>query len=319
MIKQEDYPFILYNNRSIEGVVKNFVDWKIIDTKLLNDIEKKLDFFQSRYNQGKVISIEKNELDENANDISYSLDDLMNLTNKMNDAILLESDRKWLNDRGINDEIISKYDLKSLSCFKDRKDLEIIGCTVHPLLATMLEDGIDEGGILIPLYENGKLINCTTRKLSDIGKLKYTQSCPDSDVWGLDSIQEGKEAWITEGIFDSFALREQGAPAASVSGAMWSSLQLYKLINKKPSEIFIFVDDDQTGLRCGKILQMLFISFGIPAQTIRSTKAKDPAEHFLEKKLGWEDIEKINITIDMILSKEDQEFNFTKYLKSREF
>ena len=65
--------------------------------------------------------------------------------------------------------------------------------------------------------------------------------------------------------------------------------------------------------------QLLFISFGIPAQTFVSKKAKDPAEHFLEKKLGWEDIEKIDITNAMILSKEDQTFNFTKYLKTREF
>jgi hypothetical protein len=319
MIKQEDYPFILYNNRSIEGVVSNFIDWKDYDAKKIVSIEKVLDALQTRFNQGKEIGIEKSELNLEAKDITYGIDDLKRLTSQMNDAKLLDSDREWLNNRGIDDDLIEIMNLKSLSHFTDEKDLELLGCTVHPLLDKMLEDGIEEGGIIIPLYKEGKLVNCTIRKLSDIGKLKYTQACPEVDVWGLDTIIEGREAWITEGIFDAGALYQQGAPSASVSSAMWSSLQLYQLMEKNPREIFIFADNDQTGLRCARILQLLFITFGFPASTFVSKKAKDPAEHFLEKKLGWEDIEKIEITTDMILSKEDQTFNFTKYLKTREF
>jgi len=319
MIKQEDYPFILYNNRSIDGVVKNFINWKDYDANKIVEIEKRLESLQLRYNQGKQIAIDKEELNLKAKDVSYGLNDIKDLSAKINDVKILPKDREWLNNRGINDDLIEIMDLKSLSYFTDKKELEILGCTVHPLLENMLDDGLEEGGIIIPLFDKGKLVNCTVRKLSDIGKLKYTQACPDIDVWGLNTIKEGKEAWITEGIFDCGALYQQGAPSASVSSAMWSSLQLYKLMEKKPSEIFIFADNDQTGLRCARILQLLFIGFGIPTQTVISKKAKDPAEHFLEKKLDWSGVEKINITTDMILSKQDQTFNFTKYLKTREF
>lgn len=319
MIKQEDYPFILYNNRSIKGVVNNFMNWNNINIDLLVEIENKLDYFQNIYNQGKSIHIDKKDLDLNCIDIEYSLKDIQSLTMKMNNAFLNENDREWLNKRGFDNEFIDLNNMKSLSCFKDYRDLEILGCTVHPLLSTMLEDGIEEGGILLPLYENGKLINCTTRKLSDIGKLKYTQSCPDVDIWGLDSVKEGEEVWITEGIFDSYALKINGAPSVSVSGAMWSSIQIYKLLNKKPSSIFIFADNDQTGLRCAKIIQSVFMSFKISTKTFISNIYKDPMEHFIENKSDWSEISKINITKDMILSKEDQTFNFTKYLKTRSF
>lgn len=191
--------------------------------------------------------------------------------------------------------------------------------TVHPLLDKMLEDGIEEGGILIPLYKNNLLSNCTARKISDIGKLKYTQSCPDVDVYGLDTIKKGEEVWICEGLFDMIALHEQKAPAVSISGAMWSGIQLYKLLEREPGKIFMFADNDQTGLRCAKILQVLFNSFKIESYAFISRSAKDAAEHFLEKKLDWSEIEKIDITEEMILSKQDQTFNFTKYLKTRSF
>lgn len=319
MISQKDYPFILYNNRSIKGVVQNFINFKNIDSNKLIEIEKRLDNIQSIYNQGKTIGIDQKDLNINCNDINYSLKDLNSLTTKMNNAYLTKSDNDWLNNRGITDDIIKHLNLKSLSCFKNRKDLETLGATVHPLLSTILEDGIEEGGIIIPLYENNLLVNCTIRKLSDIGKLKYTQSCPDSDVWGLNNIKQNSDVWLTEGIFDMGALYKEGAPSTSVSSAMWSSIQIYKLLSKEPKNIHIFADNDQTGLRCAKILQTLFISFNINSKTYISTKCKDPAEHFLEKKLDWTDIKEISITKEMILNKEDQIFNFTKYLKSRNF
>lgn len=126
-MQQEDYPFILYNNRSVEGVVQNFIDWSEIDALKLIEIEQRLDQIQSRYNQGKQIGIEQKELNIECSDIEYSISDLNKLTDKMNNSVLNDKDRTWLNNRGISDLIIDKYRLKSISEFKDRSDQEILG------------------------------------------------------------------------------------------------------------------------------------------------------------------------------------------------
>lgn len=316
-ISKEEYPFILYNNRSLE-LVKRFVDWKKYRSNIIVEIEKRLSHFQLEFNHNKEILIETNDLNIDCNDVLYSKKDLQNLTTKFNNSVLLDKDRLWLNNRNINNNIIEKYNMKSLSVFKSNKELEILGATKHPLLNDLLEDGLEGGGIMIPFYENNLLSNVTIRKIDDVGKLKYTQSCPDVSVYGLNSYK-GEELWLCEGLFDMMSLHYNQAPAVSVSSAMWSSLQIYQILELGLKNLFIFVDNDKAGLRSARILQKLFSSYNINTKTFKSSKAKDPAEHFLELNLEWSDLELINITKEMIDDKPDQTFNFTKYLKNRKF
>ena len=314
----EELSFILYNNRSINGVVKNFIP-NDIDAFKLNDIENKLDHYKNIFTGQKFVEINRDEVDEICEDISVSPIDIQNLTNvvKSSHLNLHGKELEYLLNRGITKDIIDKWYIGGLSLITDYSDLQILNATCHPVLSPILEDGLEGGGIIIPLLKDDILINCAIRKLSDIGKLKYSLACPDVDVWGLDDI-EGEEIWITEGLFDMMALRSIGLKSVSVSSAMWSGIQLYKLLEKKPKSIIIFCDNDRVGLRTGLILHKFFNISGIHNKTVISNSSKDPSEHIFQNNLGLNDIQDIRITMDMIDSLEDN-FNFIKYLKNRKF
>ena len=225
---------------------------------------------------------------------------------------------EYLNNRGINKEIIDIYKIGGLSHIKDYNNLQMLNATCHPVLKPILEDGMDGGGIIIPLYKNDILINCAIRKLSDIGKLKYSLACPDIPVWGLDNINKEDEIWICEGLFDMMAIISQGKKAVYVSSAMWSGPQLYSLLDKCPGFINILCDNDQVGLKTGKILSRFFNLCRIGNCTWICKDGKDAAEIIFEKNLNMSNIKPIEITNEMI-EKPDDSFNFLKYLENRKF
>lgn len=316
---KHDLAFILFNNRSVDGVIKNFIPKYDIDGMQLIKIEEKLDWCKRPYESDqKVVEININELDTNADDIIMTPDDFNTIQSEIIFGKFSENEYKYLINRGINDSIIKEWNILGLSTIKNPKTLEIINATCHPILKPILEDGIHEGGIIIPLIENGVISNFAIRKLSDVGKLKYSLSIPDLSVWGLDDINQGDTIWICEGLFDMMALRSQGVKAASVSSAMWSGPQLYQLLEKKPGYINILADNDQVGKRTAKILQRFFNLNQISNSTYLCPDHKDASEHIFENKKSISDIVQIEITHDMIQS-EDQSFNFLKYLKNRKF
>jgi hypothetical protein len=59
---------------------------------------------------------------------------------------------------------------------------------------------------------------------------------------GLDDIHQGDEVWMCEGLFDMMVLRSIGLKAVSCSSAMWPSIQLYFLLDKKPGSINILCE-----------------------------------------------------------------------------
>lgn len=314
--------FILYNNRSVEGVVKNFID-KDIDILLLNKVESVISRFKSLFTDQKYVGVNLTDFNTESDDVIVNKSDIIQLTDKILQASLNISDveLEYLNNRGIYKDVIEKWKLGGLSYINNRNDLIKINATCHPVLSPILEDGLDGGGIIIPLFDDDKLINCAIRKISDIGKLKYALACPDVDVWGIDDIS-GQDIWITEGLFDMMALREIGLKSVSVSSAMWSGLQLYKIIKAKPRSISIFCDNDHVGLRTGFILTKFFNSMGIYSKTAKSNDFKDASEQIFQNGIGLDGISNISITIDDIeKSKEwsENNFDFINYLKKRKF
>lgn len=331
MYTKEELSFILYNNRSVSGVVANFLGSKKFDSQKLIEIENQLEWCKKPFDENRNVEIPVKDFDMEATDIVVQPIEVNNFLPQVEQAYHMlryssecKVERDWLTSRGITVPMMEKWRLGSLnSILEDKYALIALGIWRHPMLANILSDDMSGGGILIPLYsynDSGmasNLINCTTRRISDVGKLKYTQACPDLDVWGLGKIKGG-HVWITEGLFDMQAIFENSAQAASVSGAMWSGPQLYQLMEVADS-IDIFADNDQVGLRCAKILQRFLRMRGFVTKTFVSKSAKDPAEHFLEKKLGWDDVVEIDITKHMIESSADMTFNFVKYLKNRRF
>lgn len=317
----EQLGFILYNNRSVDGVIKNFLD-NTIDANKLIDVEKKFDWCKSLYsNLEKMVEVDLSLLDPEGDDEIITPNQISELSDLVlsNIGNFSNDEKLFLTNRNISNLIVEKYQLLGLSNFTDREHLRVIGATCHPILKTFLEDGIKEGGIVFPLFENGKLVNCSIRRITDVGKLKYTLAVPDIPVWNLESVKEGDEVYISEGIFDMIALIENGFNAVSPSSAMWSGIQLYKLLEKKPSRIKIFCDNDRVGLKTGLVLSKFFNLVGIDSKTIHSKFCKDAAEHFFEKGYKIDDLEDIKIDRKMIEDKDDNSFDFLRYLQKRKF
>lgn len=324
MYTKEELGFILYNNRSVKGVVSNFLP--SLNPITLIRIENQLKECKSNWqDDNRMVEVNQKELDLTAEDIVITKKDLESLTDIITDNIgmLSQEEYNYLEKRGLGEKTILSWDLVGLSNFKDPEHLKILGATIHPVLKPILEDAIEGGGIIIPLFDkNNKLVNCAVRKIGieSNGKtrtLKYSLACPDIPVWGLDKFTEGKEVWITEGIFDTMALKNLGKNAVSCSSAMWSGIQLYKVLEKKPESIIIFSDKDEVGLRTSAILKDFFELNNIPTKILISKVAKDPAEHYFQKNKYLDDLLKINVTKEMLETYKDNSFNFLNYLKNR--
>lgn len=323
---KEELGFILYNNRSVNGVVRNFLPKGINPfklTKLENILKKSKSKFQS---DDRMVEVNITEINQNTNDVLVTPEELKELSQYfyLKCGKFSYNETHFLLDRGINQEVMWKWRLFGLSEIKDRRHLEIIGATVHPTMSGFLNDAIESGGIVIPLFDKDEnLINCAVRKISiensESKTLKYTLACPDIPVWGLDDINEGDEFWITEGIFDTMAIYELGEKSVSCSSAMWSGIQLYQLLEKKPKMIKFFSDNDEVGLRTSAILSDFFNQYDIETKIFISEDYKDASELYFLKKMNLSTLKEIEVTDDMINLNKDNSFNFIEHLKNRKF
>jgi hypothetical protein len=323
----EELGFILYNNRSVDGVVKNFIPKKINPFKLTK-IEQILKSSKSKFqSDDRMVEVNINEINQKSNDIKVTPEDLKELSEDFYLKVgqFSQPEIHFLFDRGVDQEVMWKWQLFGLSQITDKRHLEIIGATVHPTMSKFLEDAIESGGIVIPLFdENDNLINCAVRKVGlesngSTRTLKYTLACPDVPVWGLDKIEEGDEFWITEGIFDTMAIYELGEKSVSCSSAMWSGIQLYQLLEKKPKMIKFFSDNDEVGLRTSAILSDFFNQYDIETKIFISEDYKDASELYFLKKMDLSALKEIEVTDDMINLNKDNSFNFIEHLKNRKF
>jgi hypothetical protein len=325
MYTKEDLSFILFNNRSVTGVVKNFLPNNINVIKLIS-LEENLKKIKSMYNTTNLIEVDYRELDLNTDDILVKKEELVNLKGLVNElaGIFNESEYEYLINRGIGEQTILNYKLFGLSSIENKEHLKVLGATTHPIMKKFIEDGLSGGGIVIPLFEGDELVNCAIRKISIENNkksktLKYSLACPDIPVWGLDNINSGDEIWLTEGIFDMIAINKMGKKAVSCSSAMWSGIQLYKILDKKPKGITIVADNDNVGLRTASILRDLFDYYLIPTRIVVSKFAKDAAEHYFQKMRNLDDFIEIEITDDIFIEHKEETFDFINHLKTREF
>ena len=203
MYTNEELGFILYNNRSTKGVVQNFLP-KLNPIKLIM-IENQLQSCKDMWNDNqRMVEVNKFELDTSLPDIVIKKEDLDNLTDLIKDNIgmLSQVEYNYLEKRGLGDKTILDWNILGLSNIKDKEHLKILGASVHPILSKILEDGIESGGILIPLFDsNDRLINCAVRKIGiesngSTRTLKYSLACPDTPVWGLNKVSVNREIWF---------------------------------------------------------------------------------------------------------------------------
>lgn len=320
MYTNEELGFILYNNRSVKGVVSNFLPsfnpMKLM--KIENQFSKCKEMFN---NDNRMVEINIDELDTDVEDIIVTPEELASLTDLIRESIglLNKNEFEYLESRGFGEKTILNWDILGLSNIKEMRHHEILGSTCHPVLKKIMTDGIENGGILIPLFEDDVLVNCSIRKINSSKSLKYSLSCPDIPVWGLDRFGKGNEIWIAEGIFDMMALFNLGKKSVSCSSGMWSGLQLYQVLEKEPSSIVIFADNDSVGLRTSAILKEFFTINHIPTRIVISKIAKDPAEHYFQKNQTLDNLLEIDVTLDMIEEHKDDVFNFLRHMKNRKY
>jgi hypothetical protein len=292
----------------------------------LISLEENLKKIKSMYNTTNLIEVDYRELDLNTDDILVKKEELVNLKGLVNElaGIFNESEYEYLINRGIGEQTILNYKLFGLSSIENKEHLKVLGATTHPIMKKFIEDGLSGGGIVIPLFEGDELVNCAIRKISIENNkksktLKYSLACPDIPVWGLDNINTGDEIWLTEGIFDMIAINKMCKKAVSCSSAMWSGIQLYKILDKKPKGITIVADNDNVGLRTASILRDLFDYYLIPTRIVVSKFAKDAAEHYFQKMRNLDDFIEIEITDDIFIEHKEETFDFINHLKTREF
>lgn len=285
-------------------------------------IESQFDKCKKMFNNDdRMVEININELDTDAEDVIITPEDLASLSDLIteNIGLLNTNEFEYLENRGFGEKTILDWDILGLSNIKEMRHHEILGSTCHPVLKTIMTDGIENGGILIPLFNDGVLVNCAVRKINSSKSLKYSLACPDIPVWGLDKFEKGKEIWIAEGIFDMMALFNLGKKSVSCSSGMWSGLQLYQVMEKEPSSIVIFADNDSVGLRTSAILKEFFTMNNIPARIVISRIAKDPAEHYFQKNQTLDNLIEIDVTLDMIEEYKDDVFDFLRHMKNRKY
>lgn len=315
MYSVEQINHIIYNNRTYEGVVKNFMPkLDLKDLNLLLEIGNQVKFANKIVNKDSSIVIDKEKIDLDAIDIELYPEQLENI--KISSRNFNSDELELIKRKNIPEHIIEQYDISPLSQFKDIKILEILGVTTHPTLKRLIGDGISDG-LIIPLYKDGKLKNSVFRKTNNLTKLKYGITIPSLDFWG-DIDYKLDEIWLCEGLFDMMALREQGKKAISASSCALNDYQYFQIIKNKPRLVNIFVDNDVSGYRSAMKSQKVFGLNGIENRIFSSRIAKDAAEHFFEKQGSWTEIEEIRITREMI-DRDDSILDFLKYLEERKF
>ena len=321
---KKDITFIIYNNRSPKLVEKFLSDKNLdINRYKLIKIEKIINTIKNKYNDSDNNNLTFNlkDIDLTQIDLIYGLENVNSFKDVLLDLMGVFSEREtnYLKNRNllkISNNLISLDKILDLNL-----NLDFLGISIHPTLLKILDNG-NQGGIVIPLFENDNLINLAVRRIGisnrqDTKTLKYSLACPDIDIWGLDNIVIGDEIWITEGIFDMHALIYNGLKAISVSSPHWSSIQLYRLLEKKPIRVNVFSDNDQTGIISSMVISNFLNEFGIESKIYISDFAKDASEHFFEKKLLIKDLKELEYK--KLFQKRDNYFSYTDYLKNRDF
>ena len=206
----DELNYIIYNNRSTDLVLR-FID--TYDMYMVNEVEKRISFIKNQYNTPYGVDIDVSWCDLNVSDILFEKKDLIAIK-----PLNVVNNYDYLINRGFTLDIIKKYGIKPIELYSEN-DYDILGVTLHPSIDKVLDNQIS-GSFVIPFYgDDGNIINyCIRRTIAC--PLKYSMSIPDVGIFGLNDINEGDELWITEGVFDSIALKESGVKSVSVSSAL---------------------------------------------------------------------------------------------------
>ncbi len=197
--------------------------------------------------------------------------------------------REYLNKRGFTDKDIEKFGFGY--CGYKAFDMSLQERKLAHLLGMTNDNGFITywGYILIPEIRDEKVVWFQGRNFMSVGR-KYLNVKLSVPLFGYNSIEGSKYAWITEGTFDALSLISEGEPAVALVG---TNLQ------ERFRDIFfgrivkVCLDNDNAGqLASGKIkstlkgITMFTVNVTLPDGTkdISELKEKGELKEWLGKK-----------------------------------
>lgn len=119
--------------------------------------------------------------------------------------------------------------------------------------------------IIIPIYQNGKIVSFTSRDITGNADNAYKTAKPSESlidpkkcIFNIDTIKPGKDVILTEGPFD---VMKFGEGAICFLGVKLTDKRILQLSNKNIDRLFIIYDNDKetkTGERSSKrIMEVL--------------------------------------------------------------
>lgn len=203
---------------------------------------------------------------------------------KKSDALI------YLDDRCIERSMISSFNIGFstgeyvYSVLAKAKELgisveELIEAKILKKYQTEYDEGVEEAikdRLVFAVEYSGKIVGFNCRTIYDEVKPKYYKAFKGAGLWNSDTLYEGCEVILTEGVFDAITLIQLGFRAVALLGNSSLTDKDLELL-KKCGRVYIFLDGDESGERASveiatKIGQKAYIVDGIK---LESAEIKD--------------------------------------------
>jgi DNA primase len=114
---------------------------------------------------------------------------------------------------------------------------------------TTLDDPRYPGRIIIPIYENGVLVNFQGRDFTGESWLRYdgpsrADGAQPNCLFNIDRAERSGIIFLVEGPLDAMRMPEY---AVSLIGSVWNNTKRKKLLRAKPKTVILCLDSDQAG------------------------------------------------------------------------
>lgn len=136
--------------------------------------------------------------------------------------------------------------------------------------------------IIIPIYQNRRLVAYTSRDVTDSQDLRYKAAdrldCvidPREAIYNFDSIKPHKDAFCVEGPTDVWKM---GDGAFCFMGVSITAQRILELAEKKINNLYIFYDNDKTGRRESKRVANILAPVARRTHILKLNKYKDPGK-----------------------------------------
>lgn len=205
---------------------------------------------------------------------------LINFTESLSNTCLA-----YLHERGLSDDTIKRFGLRvqPTSVYKQVTPalIDHFGPDVfsHSRLPKDFHTGFYKANLIIPWYEDGKLVFLKGRNISstDSGtkyrnmKVSYHGAMPEG--FNLDSLSAASTVFICEGEFDTMSIAQLGYAAVGIAGAREPGMTVMDRLSGK--SVVLAFDTDEAGKRAHYASQGLLNMRCIPYTELALPEGRD--------------------------------------------